>query len=630
MEMLLSTRVYDVKRPSPVKFLRATNTMADVVLMLRQHNVLSFPVLDDDDDCLGLVDGLDVVRFLRNHLSSSDITEVCQTSVEHFINASQVNPYIPIFSTSSLHAVITILAPGCHRTVAFESEGSYALYCVFSESDLVAHLHQFISDARTIKSSGGADSAAPTTTLASAHSRRGAGSKAAASDSDSDSDNGDDSRDASADAADDENDVYSRVLRVAALPINCFSSHISRPSHVAYLDDPLVEAAAAIEGYRGQNASGPSGGSASSSGAGASAGTVSTTEGFDFASMLVAVFDRKTGRLAGHLDASALKQTAIDALPAPAPAPAAAAATAATANSNSNAHKHDASVAAAVAAKTSTAAGAPSVLSEESTASGAELLASVGALLGASAAAVTAKAAAAKAAADAADDANYAASAAAVKQSAGAVRAGSLVTSASAAVGAGMDAEASAASVGDFGNVSAAEMSFSSSAPAVAVTATATASAGDSNGSRNSASGLSAHVPAALTGASALTPTVLSPTASGGPGVSVRQYLDQRLELTVGDYLSIFAPSALGGWAVPDTIPFGELLALFKWQRLHHVWAVRGLPGAMPVGDCEPGLMQRGNVLGVVSLNDALRWVARDNLWLRVEQLPVDEMSDDE
>jgi len=92
------------------------------------------------------------------------------------------------------------------------------------------------------------------------------------------------------------------------------------------------------------------------------------------------------------------------------------------------------------------------------------------------------------------------------------------------------------------------------------------------------------------------------------------------MELTVGAYLSTFVPSALGGWAVPDDVPFGALVTLLTQRRLHHVWVVAGLREPQPVAACGPAL-RRDAVLGVVTLNDALRWIARDNLWLRTDRV---------
>lgn len=65
-------------------------------------------------------------------------------SVETFINASNTNPYIPVFSTTSLLAVISILAPGCHRTIVFRDECDYSLYSMFSETDLIAFITAYI------------------------------------------------------------------------------------------------------------------------------------------------------------------------------------------------------------------------------------------------------------------------------------------------------------------------------------------------------------------------------------------------------------------------------------------------------------------------------------------------------
>jgi len=144
MSMLVSTKVKDIRPPRSVLYLRSTDTMGDVMEALNQNTVLSFPVLDEFDECLGIIDGVDLVSFLRQCPSDESYEQALNQSIESFINASQSNPYIPVFSTTTLYAVITILAPGCHRTAVFTDEDDYTLHSMFSETDLINFLHYLI------------------------------------------------------------------------------------------------------------------------------------------------------------------------------------------------------------------------------------------------------------------------------------------------------------------------------------------------------------------------------------------------------------------------------------------------------------------------------------------------------
>lgn len=64
IDALMKTRICEVKKPSSVKFLRAWDTMLDLMVALHSENVMSFPVLDEEDECLGIVDGVEYVHFL--------------------------------------------------------------------------------------------------------------------------------------------------------------------------------------------------------------------------------------------------------------------------------------------------------------------------------------------------------------------------------------------------------------------------------------------------------------------------------------------------------------------------------------------------------------------------------------
>jgi len=143
-----------------------------------------------------------------------------------------------------------------------------------------------------------------------------------------------------------------------------------------------------------------------------------------------------------------------------------------------------------------------------------------------------------------------------------------------------------------------------------------------------------------------------------GIGKSLTSFMSP-MEMTIGEFLTTFNPESMNTWVVPEDISLRGLLRVMVRHKLHHVWvASRGVKpqplveigkklrmpsGHVRVAECREGpclpidgprdqemsdamlnseeLYGKG-VLGVVTLNDVLRWVARDNLWLKEAELP--------
>uniref|UniRef100_A0A146MDH8 CBS domain-containing protein n=1 Tax=Lygus hesperus TaxID=30085 RepID=A0A146MDH8_LYGHE len=61
MDILLRTQIQDVKVPTQVQVLYAWNTVHNFIEKLQSTKYISFPVLDENDECIGLVDELEYV-----------------------------------------------------------------------------------------------------------------------------------------------------------------------------------------------------------------------------------------------------------------------------------------------------------------------------------------------------------------------------------------------------------------------------------------------------------------------------------------------------------------------------------------------------------------------------------------
>ncbi len=286
IDVLVKTTVAHIRQPTPVRVLKTSDSVAELMRALHDYKVLSFPVMDDDGECQGVVDGVDLVSYLQQ----SSKPDLQNTTVAQLIDISQANPYIPVYSNTTLHGLITVLAPGCHRAVVFRSVDSSEVHSIFSESDLIRFLYKLLRAA--------AQPNAP---------------------------------------------VSKAVRSLLALPVSAFASIRSRPSNVVFADEPLSAAFAHVLEIRKQaavkaNASTTSSSSSSSvkraasTASSASSASTSTTSSASHSLLLsssptlspstasgpqqeeqymraplVMVLDRVSNRLVGHIGASELR-----------------------------------------------------------------------------------------------------------------------------------------------------------------------------------------------------------------------------------------------------------------------------------------------------------------------------------
>lgn len=103
MPLLEEVTVGQVARRSPVYALRESDTVQHLILMLQQFKVLSFPVFDDEQECVGMVDSLDLVCFLRDGIARARTS--CSTASSSFSRQpSLADSSSPSSSSSSLNS----------------------------------------------------------------------------------------------------------------------------------------------------------------------------------------------------------------------------------------------------------------------------------------------------------------------------------------------------------------------------------------------------------------------------------------------------------------------------------------------------------------------------------------------
>lgn len=58
MENLLNKQIKDIKQPRQIQTLYAWNTVKEFIIKLKTTKIYSFPVLDENNECIGIIDEL--------------------------------------------------------------------------------------------------------------------------------------------------------------------------------------------------------------------------------------------------------------------------------------------------------------------------------------------------------------------------------------------------------------------------------------------------------------------------------------------------------------------------------------------------------------------------------------------
>jgi len=132
---------------------KTTDSVEDVVSVLKKHSILSAPVLDETSSCIGVVDMLDIVRFIvaaspqeselkKDELGSLNVAgrAISLVPIKSVVNASGKDAPVMIFKDSPASMLADLFAKGVHRAILFSKDKEVAH--VVSQSDV----NRFVSE----------------------------------------------------------------------------------------------------------------------------------------------------------------------------------------------------------------------------------------------------------------------------------------------------------------------------------------------------------------------------------------------------------------------------------------------------------------------------------------------------
>eukprot|EP01126_Amoeba_proteus_P056286 TRINITY_DN7058_c0_g1_i5.p1 TRINITY_DN7058_c0_g1~~TRINITY_DN7058_c0_g1_i5.p1 ORF type:complete len:336 (-),score=57.57 TRINITY_DN7058_c0_g1_i5:192-1199(-) len=156
-DLLDNTRIHDLleERTRPLIMINKDGTLFDAIHVLKQENLLSLPVVDEEDSrFLGFVDVLDIASFVlvtwKNVSASMDeihfpTTKLFNTPVVDILNYSQVNLPVFVEEDSSLKELIRVFMDPhnyyrLHRVAVTNATGDFLN--VVSQSDIISFVYR--------------------------------------------------------------------------------------------------------------------------------------------------------------------------------------------------------------------------------------------------------------------------------------------------------------------------------------------------------------------------------------------------------------------------------------------------------------------------------------------------------
>lgn len=133
--------------------LRVNDTMATAVTTLGNGRILSAPLLNEHDECIGFVEMIDVMQFvvqvapdILDMLPDTSVDVLKQTKIGDWIrlHAAQLRrePFMSVQANTTASHLLDIFSRGVRRVAVCDDEKKLITTC--SQSDLVRYLHQLI------------------------------------------------------------------------------------------------------------------------------------------------------------------------------------------------------------------------------------------------------------------------------------------------------------------------------------------------------------------------------------------------------------------------------------------------------------------------------------------------------
>ncbi|KAL9658166.1 hypothetical protein ABK040_013078 [Willaertia magna] len=135
--------------------LKNNQSLKEALLILANNNILSAPVYNEENKCIGLLDVLDCATFTKETFYKNSETSEWKNyllqfsfdieKVESVINMSGKNPYIPMVPSDSLFSLLEKFSNGVHRIPIINPTNEEVIF-VCSQMTLFTFLFQTLNE----------------------------------------------------------------------------------------------------------------------------------------------------------------------------------------------------------------------------------------------------------------------------------------------------------------------------------------------------------------------------------------------------------------------------------------------------------------------------------------------------
>jgi len=152
-----------VRKDHKMVIFKKTDTLDTAVRALSDSKLLSAPVFDEHDQCLGFCDIRDMMQFIISVVTADSGTstvtddawkayskQISSTKLADVVNYSGQNPYIPVFETAELSQAAQFLRkPHVHRAAILNSSNEVS--GILSQSDIIKYVAKHLEDTPDLK-----------------------------------------------------------------------------------------------------------------------------------------------------------------------------------------------------------------------------------------------------------------------------------------------------------------------------------------------------------------------------------------------------------------------------------------------------------------------------------------------
>lgn len=155
---LHGTKLSDIAFVGDLVTLKSSSSVEEAITVLAEKKILSVPVMDSKSkECLGLIDMIDIAYFISkvapdstsldaNMIRSLEIAgrAIALESIGEVLNASNRDPFVPIYQDNNASMAVDIFAKGIHRVPLCDNNGD--LIGTVSQTDFIKYLKDKICE----------------------------------------------------------------------------------------------------------------------------------------------------------------------------------------------------------------------------------------------------------------------------------------------------------------------------------------------------------------------------------------------------------------------------------------------------------------------------------------------------